>query len=215
MEPNDPRTLRISDADRHQVAEVLREAAGEGRLDVEELEQRLEAAYAAKTYGDLVPITLDLPGTTAGVPQVLREDSVSPRTPRPAAPAGPRHDASYAVMSETKRAGVWTVGESHTAVAVMGSVVLDLRDADLSSRETVIHAHAVMGGVDVIVDEWTRVSVEGFAVMGAYEEARSRVEPQLEHDSPLVRVKGFALMGAVEIRRKGESRWSRKRALGR
>src|SRR6188508_243851 len=57
----DPSRLRISDADRHRVGEVLREAAGEGRLDIEELEERLEAAYAAKTYGDLVPLTADLP----------------------------------------------------------------------------------------------------------------------------------------------------------
>ncbi|MCW2760664.1 MAG: hypothetical protein JWR85_865 [Marmoricola sp.] len=53
--------LRVSDADRHRVAELLREAAGEGRLDIEELDERLEAAYAAKTSADLVPITADLP----------------------------------------------------------------------------------------------------------------------------------------------------------
>jgi hypothetical protein len=52
---------RISDADRERVAELLRRAAGDGRLDIEELEQRLESAYAAKTYGELVPITQDLP----------------------------------------------------------------------------------------------------------------------------------------------------------
>src|SRR3954452_10026799 len=58
---DDPARLRISDAERHQVAEILREAAGEGRLDLEELDQRLEATYAARTYADLVPITFDLP----------------------------------------------------------------------------------------------------------------------------------------------------------
>ena len=57
----DPTRLRISDSERHQVAEILREAAGEGRLDIDELDQRLEATYAARTYADLVPITLDLP----------------------------------------------------------------------------------------------------------------------------------------------------------
>ena len=59
----DPEQLRISDDDRHRVAEVLREAAGEGRLDLDELDQRLEAAYAAKVYADLVPILADLPGS--------------------------------------------------------------------------------------------------------------------------------------------------------
>ena len=61
LEHQDPARLRISDEDRHAVAEVLRHAAGEGRIDLEELDERLEAAYAAKTYGDLVPITADLP----------------------------------------------------------------------------------------------------------------------------------------------------------
>jgi hypothetical protein len=41
--------LRISDDDRHRVAEVLRTAAGEGRIDLDELDERLEATYAAKT----------------------------------------------------------------------------------------------------------------------------------------------------------------------
>ena len=49
------RQLRVSDEDRHKVAEILREAAGEGRIDLEELDERLEATYAAKTYADLVP----------------------------------------------------------------------------------------------------------------------------------------------------------------
>src|SRR6188472_3159080 len=54
---SDPSRLRVSDEDRHKVAEMLRQAAGEGRIDLDELDQRLEAAYAAKTYGELVPIT--------------------------------------------------------------------------------------------------------------------------------------------------------------
>ena len=53
--------LRVSDADRNKVADLLRDAAGEGRIDLDELEERLEATYAAKTYADLVPITHDLP----------------------------------------------------------------------------------------------------------------------------------------------------------
>jgi len=61
LDPRDPALLRVSDADRHKVAEILRQAAGEGRLDLDELDERLESAYAAKTYADLVPITADLP----------------------------------------------------------------------------------------------------------------------------------------------------------
>ena len=90
MEPVDPRDLRISDADRHRVAEVLREAAGEGRLDLDELDERLEATYAAKTYGDLVPITVDLPGTPAAPRRARRPARRSPR--RAAVPAWPAAD---------------------------------------------------------------------------------------------------------------------------
>ena len=53
--------MRVSDADREQAAEVLREAAGQGRISMDELDERLELAYAAKTYADLAAVTRDLP----------------------------------------------------------------------------------------------------------------------------------------------------------
>ena len=67
---HDPTQLRVSDDDRHKVAEILREAAGEGRIDLDELDERLEATYAAKTYADLVPITVDLPAHEPSSPPV-------------------------------------------------------------------------------------------------------------------------------------------------
>jgi hypothetical protein len=53
--------LRIGDADRERVADRLRRAAGEGRLSPEELEERLEAAFAARTVAELEPLVADLP----------------------------------------------------------------------------------------------------------------------------------------------------------
>ncbi len=61
----EPRNLRASDADRERVANVLREAAGDGRLTMDELDERLDAVYAAKTYAELEPITHDLPDAGA------------------------------------------------------------------------------------------------------------------------------------------------------
>jgi hypothetical protein len=58
--PPDPR-LRASDSDRDAVAEQLREAHTEGRLTLEELEERLGKAYTARTFADLAPLTADLP----------------------------------------------------------------------------------------------------------------------------------------------------------
>jgi hypothetical protein len=54
-------SVRVADADRERVAERLRLAAGEGRLAPEELEERLEAAFAARTRADLAPLVADLP----------------------------------------------------------------------------------------------------------------------------------------------------------
>jgi hypothetical protein len=53
--------LRASDAEREEIVTQLRTHAGDGRLDLDELDQRVEAAYAAKTHRDLVAVIEDLP----------------------------------------------------------------------------------------------------------------------------------------------------------
>jgi hypothetical protein len=58
--------LRASHADRDRVVEVLRVAAGDGRLTGEELDERLEAALSARTLSELTVLTADLPATVAG-----------------------------------------------------------------------------------------------------------------------------------------------------
>ena len=204
--------MRISDDDRHQVAEVLRRAAGEGRLEFDELDERLEAAYAAKVYADLVPILADLPEEAPGLPEVGTQES----TPQRSTPSGPvtTHDTSITVMGGVTRTGVWQIGEKHTAFVFMGGADIDLRQAVFAAPETVINANVMMGGVDVVVNAHTRVIVEGIGIMGDYNQARDRVEPEFDASSPVVRVKGVALMGAVSVVRKqmpGEPRPKRSR----
>jgi uncharacterized protein DUF1707 len=53
--------LRASDADREAVAERLRQATVEGRLVAEEFEERLEAVFRSRTYGELDALVVDLP----------------------------------------------------------------------------------------------------------------------------------------------------------
>ncbi|BFO16834.1 hypothetical protein SHKM778_32220 [Streptomyces sp. KM77-8] len=60
-QPRDPRALRVSDADREQVVDELREAVAEGRLEMDEFEERLEQAYRARVHDDLASLTSDLP----------------------------------------------------------------------------------------------------------------------------------------------------------
>lgn len=61
-------THRASDAEREATAERLRRAAVEGRIDEEELETRVAAAYAARTHGELEEIATDVPGLPAARP---------------------------------------------------------------------------------------------------------------------------------------------------
>jgi hypothetical protein len=199
----DPGRLRISDDDRNTVAEVLRKAAGEGRIDLEELDERLEAAYRAKTYGELVPITADLPVTPVRLPQPAPQLAPQPAPHAAAAlPAGMGYTTSVAVMSETKRVGSWVVEDRHNAFAFMGSVLLDLREARFRSHEVVINASAVMAEVKVVVDAGTTVVVEGVGVMGEFTESRPKVPFDPALGGPVVRVRGLALMGSVHVQRK-------------
>jgi hypothetical protein len=82
VDPVDP-FVRASDAERDAVAARLREAHAEGRLTVEEFTERLDAAYAARTHGDLVPLTSDLPAEKppAGRPSARSGDETLPARP--------------------------------------------------------------------------------------------------------------------------------------
>jgi hypothetical protein len=190
--------LRASDTDRERVAEVLRDAAGHGRISMDELDERLEAVYAARTYGELVPITRDLPA-----------DDAAPQTPVPvrAASAGPLvvgsnervgRSTAIAIMSGANRGGGWIVPRRFTAFAFWGGSVIDLREARFESRVTVIRATAIMGGVQVLVPEGVRVEVVGLGIMGGYSESGSK--PAVGSDAPVVRVKGLAFWGGVVVR---------------
>ena len=86
--------MRAGDSERRAVAEQLKAALDEGRLDLHEYDERLQRTYAAKTYGDLDSLVTDLPGT---VP--LEQSRVQPYQP----PAAPQQAA--AVGAESKPGG--------------------------------------------------------------------------------------------------------------
>ena len=104
-------------------------------------------------------------------------------------------------MGDCKRRGVWAVPERHTAFALMGSVLIDLREAQLSADETVITAHAYMGDVKVIVPAHVNVVVDGTPIMGDFGHGKDRTPAEVGPDSPTVRVRGVALMGSVSVQR--------------
>jgi hypothetical protein len=182
------REMRISDADRDNAASILREAAGDGRLDLDELDERLSAVYAAKTYGDLEPITRDLPISTS--PAAARSERDFGGVPTS------RH--GIAIMGGFQRKGSWTVPETFTAVAFWGGGEIDLREARFSAPQVTIHAYAVMGGIEILVPEDAEVHVNGIGIMGGFDQ---RAEGAGVPGAPRITVNGVAFWGGVEVKR--------------
>jgi hypothetical protein len=85
-DPGDQRraSLRVSDADREQFVEALRQHHVDGRLTAEELTDRTERAYAARTFGDLDSLAADLPPLRPPAP------TAPPRAPAAGPPSGMR-----------------------------------------------------------------------------------------------------------------------------
>jgi DUF1707 SHOCT-like domain len=192
----DKGNLRASDADRERVANVLREAAGDGRLTMEELDERLDAVYAAKTYAELEPITRDLP--TSGTPN-MPAPSASPAGDPARFGGVPSSHGAVAIMGGFSRKGDWVAPKDFTAVAIMGGGEIDLREARFAEPTVSIHVIAIMGGIEITVPEDATVRVTGVGVMGAFEHISSGSG---QPGAPTIIVNGVALMGGVEVRRK-------------
>lgn len=204
--------LRASDADRERVAELLRDAYAEGRLTMEEHAERIEAAYEARTFGELAPLTRDLPADSG---TISMEKPPLNRARRPAMPPARQESPTMlAVFGGAERKGRWRVGSHLKAVAVFGGVDIDLTDAVFESPEVVIEVTAIFGGVDIKVPENVSLHGGGVGVFGGFS-----VHEQTAADpyAPVVRVKGAAVFGGCEAKpRRGKKlrEWARKQLDG-
>ncbi|MFE7773134.1 DUF1707 domain-containing protein [Streptomyces sp. NPDC057445] len=198
---NDLPEMRASDVERERIAERLRDAVAEGRLDMDEFEQRLDATFKARTRGELEPLVRDLPapGGAAAAPVAAPAGGGadwSRRIGRPATSKG-----AFAFWGGFGRKGTWTIGRRFTAVVLQAGGEIDLRDANFEDRDVVIRCIAIMGGVQITVPPDMEVDVRGFGLMGGFAEAGS-VEAEITPGSPRVTITGFALMGGVGVERK-------------
>ncbi|MEU6549715.1 DUF1707 domain-containing protein [Streptomyces sp. NPDC046915] len=202
---DDAPELRASDADRERVTEVLRDALAEGRLDMEEFEERLEATYKARTYGELTPITRDLPASgagTGGAPAVSMRKEPVPSGSWAGRIVGGEGSSSgaVAIMSGFQRKGRWTMPKRFNCFAFWGGGEIDLREADFADHEVEISCVAIMGGMQIVVPPGVEVVVRGFGIMGGFDHREDGVPA--EPGAPRVIVSGFALWGGVGIERK-------------
>lgn len=213
MSKDTPTSLREA---REATIDALCEGFAGESLSLGELERRLETARSARTRAELNQLLHDLPGQ--GVPMKAearragpaagsrRTRSGSQRAPAKRDESRPSKETvrssshlALAIMGGTRRAGRWAPPGEMAAVALMGGVELDFRDAVLQEGTTEINCFALWGGVEITVPPGVEVESRGFALMGGFDQD-AEVETRPSPGAARIVVNGFALMGAVEIK---------------
>ncbi|BAX94194.1 DUF1707 SHOCT-like domain-containing protein [Mycobacterium shigaense] len=177
---------RAADTDRIQIAQLLAYAAEQGRLQLNDYEDRLTRAYAATTYEELEDLRADLPGS-----------AVSPR--RGGKPNPAPSTLLLALMSGFERRGRWNIPKKLTTFTFWGSGVLDLRYADFTSTEVDIHAVSIMSAQTILLPPEVNVEIRGHGVMGNFD---NNIVSDGTPGAPTVKIRGFSLWGGVGIKRK-------------
>jgi hypothetical protein len=180
--------VRASDAERDAAVQRLRDAAAEGRLTLEELTDRIEAASGAVTREDLAPLTSDLPEATA-VGHV-----VEPQNTR--------------AVGDIKRTGAWTVPAANEFRTWFGNITLDLREARIVAAETTIHARVGMGNVVLLVPEGVEVHVHATTQIGRSTHDLGPVAP----GAPRIVLAGGTFFGDIKVRHR--RLWDRRSRRG-
>ncbi|MFI0814652.1 DUF1707 domain-containing protein [Streptomyces sp. NPDC021098] len=184
--------IRASDADRDRIADILREALAEGRLEPEEHAERIDAVYRAKTRGELEPLVRDVPAGPARTAAGLSSAAAA------SGPAGSPENL-IAIFGGAVRKGRWRPRRRTHAFAVFGGVEIDLTEAVFEQREIVIQAWAVFGGVEIRVPENVSLHGSGSGVFGGVDIAEHEAP---DPEAPVIQVSGFALFGGIDAKPK-------------
>src|ERR1700761_1282126 len=175
--------LRVSDSERDATLQLLSGQAAEGRLTLDELEERAGQALSAKTRADLATVTRDLPADPAPAGQ--------------AASRKPPVRWFVAIMGGSRRRGRFRAASQLNSLAIMGGDEIDLRDAEIGSGGLTLNLYSVMGGSIIYLPDTVDVEISGFAIMGGNEERGPSTRPR--PGAPTVRIKAFSLMGGSTI----------------
>ena len=181
-----PDQLRASHEDRDRVVELLRVAAGDGRLTAEELDERLEVALTARTYGELTALVKDLPtqGQAVGAPAPAPEPKELVRI--------------ECRSSVTNRDGPWVVPQRMEIEVTSGSVTLDFTAAVITQPTLQIDAEVRTGSLTLITKPGVVVDTDDVSVHSSV----TKVSPP-DPGVPVilrVQVSGTVWSGAIEAR---------------
>jgi Domain of unknown function (DUF1707) len=149
--------LRASHDDRDRVVEVLRVAAGDGRITAEELDERVGAALTARTYGELAALISDLPAAPGSLP-------LTPGSP-PGAGAAPKDLVRIrSDISNVRRDGPWLVPKRMEVRVNLGTVTLDFTEAVISWPSLEIDADIQTGTLILVIAPGILVSTDDLAI---------------------------------------------------
>ena len=147
--------MRASHEDRDLIVDQLRVAAGDGRIDGDELDQRIEAAMSARTYGELDKLTKDLPASAQQAGVVRRSE----------AEASQNITISH---GNTAKRGAWLVPRQLNVTVRHGNVVLDFTEAVFSgAREVEVVLDVRHANLRFLVPAGTVLDTSGLATRHA------------------------------------------------
>jgi hypothetical protein len=178
--------LRASHTDRDRVVEVLRVAAGDGRLTAEELDERLGAALTARTYSELAVLTTDLPAV-AGQPASMT---------MPEAKELVRIDCGAGVAT---RDGQWVVPQRLEVRITSGAVRLDLTKAIITSPVLTLDADVHSGSLVIVTRPGIEVDTDDVAVRSGAVSVRTSPGPGVP-TILRVQVSGKVTSGSLQAR---------------
>jgi hypothetical protein len=178
-----PPALVLTPAARDEAIERLQDHYARNDLEVEDFERRVELAENASTRDQLE-------AALAGLPVSDAEALV------PAERSGQLTTRVSALLSSQQRRGRWKVPSRVVVNATLGSVELDLVDAEVTG-EVDLEIKARLGSVTVVVPEGLGLEVEGSAVLGSFDHLVQ--DPASARDRRRVRIRGSAVLGSVEI----------------
>ncbi|HUC58132.1 MAG TPA: DUF1707 domain-containing protein [Streptosporangiaceae bacterium] len=164
-----PSQLRASHEDRDAVIEILRVAAGDGRLTSEELDERLEIAFNARTYGELARLTADLPAGAAHAPVAAASTDVAPKD---------------LVQIDCRsgnavRDGRWVVPKRMELKVTSGNVKLDLTQAVIVHPVLDIYAEVRSGNLRIVTKPGVTVDSDDVKVRSGNIKVKSPWGPEV------------------------------------
>lgn len=162
----DGSAIRVGDADRRAVDDLLQRAHGEGRLTLSEYEERTAAVWAARTRADLDAVTSDLPATTSGLPAAGTTGREAVAVDREAGLVPWARRAGGLVGTLVVAAAViW--GGGQLASADDGATVFGSRTIAVPPGDDRVELGVLFGAADVVVPDGVRVVQDGMVVFGS------------------------------------------------